>query len=54
MTTTNTTQETRRPFLNRNVGYVAGLNGGKQAYALLMGAYLTTDWNVIIEGKEIR
>ena len=43
MTTTNTTQETRRPFLNRNVGYVAGLNGGKQAYALLMGAYLTTD-----------
>ena len=39
---TNTT-ETRRPFLNRNVGFVAGLNGGKQAYALLMGAYLTTD-----------
>lgn len=43
MTTTNNTTETRRPFLNRNVGYVAGLNGGKQAYALLMGAYLTTD-----------
>lgn len=42
MTTTNTT-ETRRPYLNRNVGFVSGLNGGKQAYALLMGAYLTTD-----------
>lgn len=45
---TNTTTETRRPFLNRNVGCVINANGGKKPYALMMGAYLTKDAEYLV------